>query len=182
MNQNERPEEKQETLATLRLSEYQNLSPELKEWLHRNEEVPPVMWEQLADLEPNLTLMEVLQKIRSAFATACGDKKSRPASFEESRFTPFTEIIERGLNSCGVRARVYGTTLRKLGVPVKFIDGKHTEGDETYDHAWLGIYAPSANRWLESDPGTETFEHDPRNQRERIFHDWDELRARHQET
>lgn len=169
------------TLDTITLDTYQDIPQEIREWLTMNEDVPPVMWEKLKDLDPRLSLRQVLERIKGVFSEACGEKSSRPDGFEESRFTSFAEIIKRGLNSCGVRVRVYGTTLRKLGIPVRFIDGTHTEGSDVYEHAWLAIYVPSVQKWLESDPGLRSFGQDPHNHRERVFHDWEELKARYEE-
>jgi hypothetical protein len=176
-----KPETARETIETITLAEYQNLPPEIKEWLQMNEEVPEIIWKKLCDLDPSITLLEALEKIREAFSEAMDHKKpSSPTSFEDSRFSTFHEIIARKLNSCGIRARVYGTVLRRLGVPVRFVDGKYEGQEQTTDHAWLDIYSPNEKAWLECDPGDFHFKNDTKNRRERIFHDWDELKAVHE--
>ncbi len=169
-----------ETLDTITLVDYQNIPPEAQEWLHRNEDVPEVIWEKIKDLHSNITLVELLRKIRGAFeASRQGRDRQGPDSFEASRFTSFEEVIARGWDSCGIRARVFGTTLRKIGIPVKFIDGKRVGLEETTDHAWLEIYSPKRHTWIECDPGEGDFTQSAQNKRERVFHDWDELKLVH---
>jgi hypothetical protein len=169
-------EPKRESLDSIRLSDYKELPDQIQEWLEVTESVPIVVQEKLGVLDPNLSIREALQQIREAIIAASEGKKTRPQSLEESRFTTFAEIIERGLESCGTHTRAIGTTLRSNGVPVRFVDGIHTEGDETHDHAWLNIYVPKTGEWIESDTRTENFDLSAGNERKKIFHDWEELR------
>jgi hypothetical protein len=167
-----------ESLDSIKLSEYINLPDHVREWLETTEEVPSAVQEKLGSLDPNLSLREALQKIRQAIIAAAEGKSSRPQSFEESRFTSFAEVVNRGLESCGAHTRAIGTTFRSHGVPVRFVDGTHTEGHETHDHAWLDIYVPRTGEWIESDTRTEDFSLKPGNERKKIFHDWEELRSK----
>lgn len=168
-------EPKHESLDSIMLSEYKDLPDDVREWLEMTESVPFAVQEKLGSLNPELSLREVLQQIRAAIIAASEGKSSRSQSFEESRFTSFVEIVERGLESCGTHTRAIGTTLRSYGVPVRFVDGTHTEGEETHDHAWLDIYTPRTGEWIESDTRTENFDLGPGNKRKKIFHDWEEL-------
>ena len=174
------PENKQETIKTITLAEYGTLPSEVLEWLHMNEDVPDSMWKELVATDASMHLIDVLHKIRQVRAEVCDNgKPNRPVSFEDSRFTSFEDALKRNLNSCGVRVRVFGTILRKLGVPVRFVDGQHVGDEGIVDHAWLDIYSPKDGLWIECDPGEQDFEQSDRNKRGRIFHDWDELKAIH---
>ena len=175
------PESFAETIETIKLSEYKNLPPDVRKWLQMNEDVPNEIWERLSEYEPGITVKDALQNIRKAFDKVCQNTKlSKPSSFEESRFTSFEDIVKQNMRSCGIHTRVYGTTLRKMGVPVRFVDGKRVGDVETTDHAWLDIYSPKSGEWIECDPGERDFDNSVMNKRERIFHDWDELKAIHQ--
>ncbi|MEN9558145.1 MAG: Transglutaminase-like superfamily [Candidatus Parcubacteria bacterium] len=174
------PETQRETIETITLDEYKHLPPDVQEWLQMSEEVPEHMWDMLSDIDPSMKLIDVLKEIRSAVIEARGGHESNsPTSFEDSRFTSFEDIVQRNLDSCGVRARVFGTTLRKMGIPVRFVDGKRLEDEEAIDHAWLDIYSPKGKTWIECDPGESDFRHHEKNKRDRVFHDWDELKAVH---
>ena len=165
------------SLDSITLSEYQDLPEDVREWVETTENAPASVQEKLGALDPQLSLREALQRIRSAITSASEGKSSRPKSFEESRFTSFAEIVERGLESCGAHTRAIGVTLREHGVPVRFVDGKHTEGDQVHDHAWLDIYVPESGEWIESDTRTENFDLGSGNERTGVFHDWEELRG-----
>jgi hypothetical protein len=168
-------EPRRESLDSIKLSDYEDLPHEIQEWLETNEEVPPAVQTKIGRLNPDSSLRVALQQIREAIIAASEGKRSLPQSLEESRFTSFAEIIERGLESCGAHTRAIGTTLRSHGVPVRFVDGIHTEGDQSHDHAWLDIYVPKTREWIEIDTRTENFDLGPGNERKKIFHDWEEL-------
>jgi len=171
-------EHKRETIETITLAEYKNLPSETREWLMTNENVPKGMCDALKGLDDSAKLKDVLIEIRRVRAEVTQNRKPvSPTSFEDSRFTSFEDILKRNLDSCGVRTRVFGTTLRELGIPVRFVDGKHDGDERTTDHAWLDIYSPKDGSWIECDPGEKDFILSDKNKRERIFHDWDELKT-----
>lgn len=167
-----------EDLDSITVGEYKNLPADLNKWLKSREEVPVVVREKLGVIDPQCSLRQALIQIREAIIAASEGKTARPQSLEESRFTSFAEIVERGLVSCGAHTRAIGTVLRSHGVPVRFVDGIHTEDNETHDHAWLDIYVPKTNGWVESDTRTENFTLGPGNTRNAVFHDWEELRVK----
>lgn len=168
-------ESARESLDSVTLAEYKELPDDVKEWLQAGEEVPKAVLDILGEVDRSFSVRELMKQIRAALYAASGDKRSHPESFEESRFTSFAEVVERGLESCGTHTRAIGTTLRKLGVPVRFVDGVHTEGDKAHDHAWLDVYVPKTKSWIESDTRTETFDLGVGNKRKSVFHDWEEL-------
>lgn len=169
-------EPRRESLDSITLGQYKDLPAHVQEWLETTETVPVRVQEKLGPLDPTLSLRGALLKIREAIIAASEGRSARPQSLEESRFTSFAEIVDRGLVSCGAHTRAVGTTLRSRGVPVRFVDGIHTEGDQTHDHAWLDIYVPKTGEWIESDTRTEDFGFGAGNTRKGVFHNWDELR------
>ena len=170
-------EPRREPLDSISVREYQDLPDSVLEWLESDEDVPSVMKEKLGALDPQLTLREALQRIREALLACSGGNRIQADSFEESRFTPFTDIVDRGLVSCGAHTRGIGTVLRHNGIPVRFVDGTHQEGENIHGHAWLDIYNPRTGDWIESDTRTEDFSFGSGNERKGVFHNWEELRA-----
>lgn len=79
--------------------------------------------------------------------------KSLPEEYEaksilESRFTPPQEAFEKGLLSCGAIANMSASMLRHLGFEVKLIYG---ESDDSVDHAWISVFEPEKNDWVQYD-------------------------------
>lgn len=168
---------RRESLDSITLDQYKDLPADVQEWLATMETIPTSVQEKLGTLDPNIPLRTVLLQIRDAIVAASEGRNTRPQSLEESRFTSFAEIVDRGLISCGAHTRAVGATLRSYGVPVRFVDGTHTEGDQTHDHAWLDIYVPKTGEWIESDTRTEDFSFGEGNMRKGVFHNWEELRG-----
>jgi len=75
-------------------------------------------------------------------------KKDTAKSLSDSRFTSLKEMIERGMISCGYLRKIFGTALRKFGIPVKFIHGifeeqKNLPKESEDRHAWVrNFYNP----------------------------------------
>lgn len=169
-------EPKRELLDSVTLGEYESLPESMKEWLESEEAVPSIVLERLGNLDVKLSLREILYRIRLAIIEASEGKSTKASSFEDSRFSTFESIVVRGLKSCGAHTRAIGTTLRHIGIPTRFVDGMHTEGITTHDHAWLDIYNSRSATWIEGDTQTEDFSFDPGNERKETFHNWEELR------
>lgn len=167
---------RRESLDSITLDQYRDIPTDIQEWLETTEAVPASVQEKLGILDPGMSLRAALLQIRDAIVAASQGRDTRPQSLEESRFTSFAEIVDRGLASCGAHTRAIGTTLRSYGVPVRFVDGTHTEDDQTHDHAWLDIYVPKTGEWIESDTRTGNFSFGSGNTRKKIFHNWEELR------
>lgn len=165
-----------ESLDSITLDQYKGLPTDVQEWLETTEAIPTSVQEKLGTLDPNMSLRTALLQIRNAIVAASEGRNTRPQSFEESRFASFAAIVERGLISCGAHTRAVGATLRSHGIPVRFVDGTHTESDQTHDHAWLDIYVPKTGEWIESDTRTEDFSFGEGNMRKGVFHNWEELR------
>ncbi len=85
-------------------------------------------------------------------------------------------MIERGMVSCGALTNIFGSVLRKLGVPARFVHG--IEGGQRGEnrHAWLEIYNPLGKDWFEIDPTQQDFGMKLSARRIKVYHNWSELK------
>lgn len=147
-------------------------------WLSLTEEVPDILWLKIKDLSPEMSLKMILEKIKKELFLIYDGKKDKGISFSDSRFTPISEMIERGMVSCGAMSNIFGVVLRKYGIAVRFIHGILSGQDHegTHRHAWLEIYNPTSDSWIEIDPTTRNFEKRDDAIRRKVYHDWLELK------
>ncbi len=75
-------------------------------------------------------------------------EKHKPGSILESRFTPAEDAFKKGMISCGAIVNIGAEMLRHLGYEVKLI---HGECKQSVDHAWLSVFEPKTNSWVEYD-------------------------------
>jgi transglutaminase-like putative cysteine protease len=72
----------------------------------------------------------------------------QPKSILESRFTPAVEAFEKGMLSCGAIFNISTEMLKSVGLQVKLI---HGESATSVDHAWISVFDPETNSWIEYD-------------------------------
>ena len=171
--------EKESWIDKIKLSDYQKLNKSVKSWIDTNLEIPDHLWRRIRDVQSQLTIGELLKKIDKELIVVYGDKRDKAKSFADSRFTPLDKMIERGMISCGAMTNIFGTALRKLGIPVKFVHGILEKQEGEFRHSWLEIYNPYENNWFEVDPtkSNTNFKVPEKAHRIKIYHDWQELRG-----
>lgn len=169
-----------EKLKSISLSDYRSVDRGMDEWIE-GETLPPQLQEAFIEHDPHISLFDELLVIRKKLFEIYGEKRTKAQSFEESRFSSLSEILEKGLTSCGALTNVFGNILRYLGVPVKFIHGvdeyskKNARGNDR--HAWLEIYDPRSQEWMECDPTKKDFLVTPGSERWKVYHNWHELKV-----
>jgi len=171
-----------ENLEEVRILDYRvELNKEIKNWIISQEEIPNYFWGKLKDVSSQTTFRELLNKVRKELYAIYGRKRDKARSFTDSRFTPLSKMLERGMISCGALTNIFGTVLRKFGIPVKFIHGrlKHQTGEDR--HAWLEVYNPLKKKWFEIDPTYPDFKMKPDAKRIKVYHDWEELKKDYDE-
>lgn len=178
MNTHEQPKlEQEDNLELIKILDYQKeLGENIQNWIINNQELPEDFLNKFSSIESNVTLSELLSKIRKELFDRYGEKRNKAQSFKDSRFTPLSEMMERGIISCGVLTSIFGVVLRNAGIPVKFVHGKlaRQKGKE-HRHAWLEVYNPLKNGWFEIDPTRGNFEMASDTERIKVYHDWKEL-------
>lgn len=170
-----------EELDEIKPPDYLKLREDLDEWLKLNEELPTELWEKMKDANQEENLRQVLLRIREELFALYGDKRDEGKSFKDSRFTPLTEMVERGMISCGSMVKIMGTILRKLGIPTKFVHGilesqKEISKEHENRHSWLKIYIPKNDKWLAVDPTQGNFKVSADAEEIKEYHDWEELK------
>ena len=173
-------EPKQETeLERIHLADYRKLDVSLNEWLHTPETLPEEFFQELKILEHTLTLREVIEIIQEKLLKIFGGKLVKPETFAESRFTSLPELFEKHIWTCGSKANLFGTALRQLGIPVRFVHA-WTRGQSKKSsnrHAWLDVWDPHASDWIEIDPGERSLQVNSEFERLKVYHDWHELKS-----
>lgn len=168
-------------IDSITIENYQDVLPDgIAEWLKFHESYPRDFWSYIVPVSPKITLHEFLKKIRKTLKVIYSGKQDTASSFADSRFTPIGEMIERGMITCGALVNIYGTTLRKMGIPVRYIHGRSERFSKRKDdrHAWLDIYNPINRHYFECDPGHPGFGMwaDPTLKRIKVYHNWLELK------
>lgn len=80
------------------------------------------------------------------------DPVAAPKTLLESRMTPASQVLQRGMVSCGAVATLCAALLRSSGRPVKLVHGVYRDSD----HAWLEVWDDSGRKWLSFDPMEST--------------------------
>jgi len=153
-------------------------SEDQKEWLSSDEDVPDILWEKVKDLSLGLPLGDFLKKIDKELILIYGDKRDKAKSFGDSRFTSISEMLERGMVSCGAMTKIFSAVLRKFGIAVRLVHGILSGQDPklTHRHSWLDIYDPISNSWFEIDPTVRDFKKRSDAIRRKVYHNWLELK------
>ncbi len=154
-----------------------------KKYLETSEDLPEEFWGMIEGLrKEEKDLMTVLIRMRELLFVLYGDERNNANSFADSRFTSIDEIIERKLVACGSFVKVFGTALRKLEIPVKFIHGILEEQEEKiledpeHRHSWLEIYDLQNKKWRAVDFTEESLELSPTAKKRKEYINWDELK------
>jgi len=174
-----------EKLDEIKPSDYVNPEKGLSEWLEIKEEIPKELWEKIKDLDKEKDLNIILLRIRQELFSFYGDKRDEAKSFKDSRFTPLSEMINRGMATCGSVTKIIGIVLRKFGIPTKFIHGILESQRKSFikrvlqksRHAWLEIYVPKTKGWVPVDITRNDFSIYPDAEKIKEYHDWDELKV-----
>ena len=172
----EEKSESSEILQDIKLSDYEKSKEEMEEWLV-GQDIPDVLWNRMKGVDPELTLNELLGKIKKELFDIYGTKRDHAKSFADSRFTSLPEMIERGMVSCGALSNIFGNVLRKFEIPTKFIHGRynHQTMEKEDRHSWLEIYNPLDRTWIKIDPTKNDFKVLSEAIRLKTYHDWQEL-------
>jgi len=183
-NKNEESKDQKElkfVLENIKPSEYQNINIEkFKEYLEIKEDLPKEFWEKIENsIQEEKNLYQVFLRAKETLDNLYGEKKDRGKSLSDSRFTSLKEMIERGMISCGSYAKIFGTTLRKFGIPVKFIHGileeqKNLPKEWENRHAWLEFYNPQDKNWVPIDFTEGSLEPQPTVIKIKEYTNWDE--------
>jgi len=185
-----KPKEKEEAkdqrklksvLENIKPLEYRNINIEkFKEYLEIKEDLPKEFWEKIKNsMQEEKNLYQVFLRTRETLDNLYGEKKDRGKSLSDSRFTSLNEMIERGMISCGSYAKIFGTALRKFGIPVKFIHGileeqKNLPKASENRHAWLEFYNPQDKNWVPIDFTEGSLEPRPTATKIKEYTNWDE--------
>jgi len=185
-----KPKEKEEAkdqrklksvLENIKPLEYRNINIEkFKEYLEIKEDLPKEFWEKIKNsMQEEKNLYQVFLRARETLDNLYGEKKDRGKSLSDSRFTSLNEMIERGMISCGSYAKIFGTALRKFGIPVKFIHGileeqKNLPKASENRHAWLEFYNPQDKNWVPIDFTEGSLEPRPTATKIKEYTNWDE--------
>jgi len=185
-----KPKEKEEAkdqrklksvLENIKPLEYRNINIEkFKEYLEIKEDLPKEFWEKIKNsMQEEKNLYQVFLRARETLDNLYGEKQDRGKSLSDSRFTSLNEMIERGMLSCGSYAKIFGTALRKFGIPVKFIHGileeqKNLPKASENRHAWLEFYNPQDKNWVPIDFTEGSLEPRPTATKIKEYTNWDE--------
>lgn len=175
------PKKLKSVLENIKPLEYRNINIEkFKEYLEIKEDLPKEFWEKIKNsMQEEKNLYQVFLRARETLDNLYGEKKDRGKSLSDSRFTSLNEMIERGMLSCGSYAKIFGTALRKFGIPVKFIHGileeqKNLPKASENRHAWLEFYNPQDKNWVPIDFTEGSLEPRPTATKIKEYTNWDE--------
>ena len=175
------PKKLKSVLENIKPLEYRNINIEkFKEYLEIKEDLPKEFWEKIKKtMQEEKNLYQVFLRARETLDNLYGEKKDRGKSLSDSRFTSLNEMIERGMISCGSYAKIFGTVLRKFGIPVKFIHGileeqKNLPKASENRHAWLEFYNPQDKNWVPIDFTEGSLEPRPTATKIKEYTNWDE--------
>lgn len=97
----------------------------------------------------------------------------QPKSILESRFTSVEEAFSKGMKSCGAIANISTEMLRYLGFKVKLI---HGETKESFNHAWISVFDPDTNSWIDFDLTRNDGEIPPTHKKKIEVNSWEEMK------
>jgi len=177
----------QEQFNEIKLSDYLNIKQGFDEWLEIKEDLPDMFWNKIKDINREQNLNLILVQIKQELFSLYGDKRDIAKSFKDSRFTSLVDMIQRGMVTCGSSTKIIGTTLRKFGVPTKFVHGILGSQKKSFikrvllkeRHAWIEIYIPKTNKWFPLDLTRKDLTLYPDAEKIKEYHDWIELKVDH---
>ncbi len=175
----------QKKLDEIKPYDYSNLKNDFSEWLKINEDLPESFWLKVKNTNEEKNIDSMIVKIKQELFSLYGDKRDTAKSFQDSRFTPLSEMIERKMATCGSTTKIIGTVLRKFDIPVKFVHGILRSQQKSFfkrvllkeRHAWLEIYAPKTKEWVPVDLTRKDFSLYPDAIKIKEYHDWGELKG-----
>lgn len=141
--------------ATLRTYE-RNWPTPMSHWTHA-QQIPRYFRSRFFDLPGNISVFDLLMRIRKELTNLQGLNGSPAHSFAESRFSSVKKVLANKINSCGALCTITGNVLRLFNIPVKFIHGRLTWQQKNDRHCWLQIYDPIGKRWGSVDPTSDDF-------------------------
>lgn len=74
----------------------------------------------------------------------------KSSNIRESRLITASEIVRKHQSTCGSRATVVASVLRKLGIPTKIIHGRYVEENPEMRHAWNEVLLDNG-KWASFD-------------------------------
>lgn len=138
-------------LKKVTIGDYQNLKGKFRPWLLK-EKIPAFFWEKIEKTNTQISVEKLLYKIDKELMNCYGKKRDTACSFSDSRFSSISQILKRGMVSCGALSRIHTAVLRNLGIPVKLVHSKLKGQKGENRHSWLKIYNPHTKRWIDVDP------------------------------
>ena len=108
--------------------------------------------EWFKNITSETTVGELLTRINKELGRIYGKKRDKARSFADSRFTPLSNMLKRGMVSCGALSIIFATILRKFNVPTKLVHGRLRGQKGESRHAWLKLYNPKNKKWHAIDP------------------------------
>lgn len=102
------------------------------------------------------------------------EKAYEPRDIVESRFMPADEAFEKGVVTCGSLTNISSTMLRHVGYQVKLVHGECEQG---VDHAWISVFVPEKNEWVEYDLATQDTKTAPGHVQKAVVNSWEEIRS-----
>ena len=91
----------------------------------------------------------------------------------ESRFMPPEEAFAKGMVTCGSLSNIAALMLRHIGYRVKLV---HGECKESKNHAWISVFEPEKNSWVEYDLAFPNAELTPFHKKKAEVDSWEEIR------
>jgi transglutaminase-like putative cysteine protease len=144
---------------------------------------------RIQSLEGGLSLFEAAKKLRSQYpinkdlVIAVGKyivdhartvpNPLIPQSIIESRFMSAEDAFAGGTLSCGAMANISAAMLRHVGLDVMLVHGEY-EG--SVDHAWISVFDPQLQEWVEYDLTEEDGLVKSDYIRKAVVHSWEEIR------
>ncbi|MHC1716340.1 MAG: transglutaminase-like domain-containing protein [Candidatus Dojkabacteria bacterium] len=116
-------------------------------------EYPEWLVEKAQEIEKTIVDEEYIKKILRIIAEEFDPDKYkiyRSSNIRESRLITARQIIEKRQSTCGSRATVVASVLRKLGIPTKLIHGRYIESNPEMRHAWNEVLLDNG-KWVPFD-------------------------------
>lgn len=114
---------------------------------------PEWLVEKAKEVDKTVVDEEYIKKILRIIAAEFDPDKYeiyKSSDIRESRLITARQIIEKHQSTCGSRATVVASVLRKLGIPTKLIHGKYIESNPEMRHAWNEVLLDNG-KWVPFD-------------------------------
>lgn len=116
-------------------------------------EYPEWLLEKAKEIDKTVVDKEYVKKVIRIIAAQFDPDKYeiyKVNDIRESRLITTSQILEKHQSSCGARATVVASILRKLGIPTKLIHGRYIENDPEMRHAWNEVLLDNG-KWVPFD-------------------------------